>query len=588
MSTAPFLEKCRNLGRFFHQVGRLAAPYFASDEKVKAWGLLAAIVALNLGTVYIAVLFNDWNRLFYDALQEKNATVYWAQLGRFTYLAFAMIVVVVYKFYLTQMLELRWRQWMTNRTLKRWTEHHAFYQLELARFNSNHDTSSATIANPPDNPDQRIAQDIRLFTTQSVDLSMGLLNAMVTLVSFVGILWGLSGPFSFSLGGQVIDIPGYMVWMALIYCLVGSVLSHYIGRPLIELNFQQEKVEANFRHHLVRVREYSEAIALDRGGPVERGQLNLRFGDVLANYLSVIKAQKRLIWFQSFFGQAAIIFPFLVAAPRFFSGAIQLGQLMQISSAFGKVQDSLSWFVDNYDSLASWRATTNRLISFDDSLSQIEAAPPVTIEDSSSVSATDLQLALPNGEPLLNAASLVLSPGDTVLVKGASGSGKSTLLRAFAGIWPFTRGRLAMPADCMFIPQKPYIGQGSLRAALAYPERSDHYTEAALKQALRDAFLPHLVEQLDREDAWSQKLSGGEQQRLAIARVFLKQPRWLFADEATSALDLPTQAAVYQRLVAMVKANGGALVSISHQPEIAQWHQTTWRIQDQRIQTVST
>ena len=314
---------------FLRQVARLSAPYFsASDERWRARGLLAAIVALNLGAVYMLVQINEWNRVFYDALQNKDAAVFWRQLGRFTLLAMVFIVIAVYRFYLTQLLQLRWRAWMTRELMGRWLHGQAFYRMELARYaGAAEPTTSATgLPHPgqrePDNPDQRLQEDVNLFTAQTVGLSMGFLNAVVTLASFVGILWGLSGAFSFTLGGQAITIPGFMVWMAVLYCTAGSVLTHYIGRPLIGLNFEQQKREADFRHHLVRVREYSEAIALDRGEQVEQRNLDTRFGAVLANYLRLIGKQKQLVGFTNLFGQAAVVFPFIVAAPRVFSGAI--------------------------------------------------------------------------------------------------------------------------------------------------------------------------------------------------------------------------------------------------------------------------
>jgi putative ATP-binding cassette transporter len=333
-----------------------------------------------------------------------------------------------------------------------------------------------------------------------------------------------------------------MVWMAVLYCVVGSVLTHYIGRPLIPLNFQQQRVEADFRHHMVRVREYSESIALDKGEAVERSQLDGRFGQVLANYLRLLTAQKRLTWFTNGFGQAAVVFPFIVAAPRFFSGAIQLGELMQIASAFGRVQDSLSWFVENYDRLASWRATTDRLTSFEQAISGQNAHDSSVkwsqdATESGAPSITDLTVRLPGGEVLLAGQTLAVAPGEQILLQGPSGSGKSTLFRSLAGIWPFAQGRVRLPASSMFIPQRPYFPNGPLRDALAYPEPASRYTDEALHQALNEALLPDLVNRLDEADAWSQKLSGGEQQRLAIARVLLKQPQWVFADEASSALD---------------------------------------------------
>jgi len=573
------MTKLETFQLFLRRVWALSQPYFASDQKWKARALLGAIIALNLGMVYMAVLFNDWNKLFYDALQDKNAAVFWTQLGRFTYLAFAFIVIAVYKFYLTQLLEMRWRAWMTGYYLERWLSNHAFYRLELARFTGKPNANGDN----PDNPDQRIQEDINQFTSLTIGLSMGLLNSVVTLLSFVGILWGLSGGFAFTLGGSAYNIPGFMVWMAVLYCLAGSIITHYIGRPQIALNFQQQRVEADFRHHLVRVREYSESIALDRGEKVERQQLDTRFGKVLGNYLQLINAQKRLIWFTSFFGQAAVVFPFVVAAPRFFSGAIQLGELMQIASAFGQVQGALSWFVDSYSSLASWRATTDRLTSFEESfqaLAPVEPAQAATelIANDNTLGTHDLTVALPGGTVLLAGAALHAAAGDRVLLQGPSGSGKSTLFRTLAGIWPFAKGQVQLPAQTMFIPQRPYFPNGPLREALAYPEAATRYTDAQLQQALNDALLPDLADQLDTADAWSQKLSGGEQQRLAIARVLLKKPRWVFADEATSALDEATEASVYKRLLALVESAQGALISIAHRPGVAAFHNRRWTL----------
>jgi len=402
---------------------------------------------------------------------------------------------------------------------------------------------------------------------------------VVTLASFVGILWGLSGGFAFSFSGSSYNIPGFMVWMALLYCAAGSILTHYIGRPQIKLNFEQQRVEADFRHHMVRVREYSESIALDQGEAVERVQLDLRFSRVLGNYLALIKAQKNLIWFTSFFGQAAVVFPFVVAAPRFFSGAIQLGELMQISSAFGQVQGALSWFVDSYSSLASWRATTDRLTSFEASfraLAPVEPAQEAT--NSVALETHDLTVALPDGTVLLAAAAFRAGPGDSVLLQGPSGSGKSTLFRTLAGIWPFASGTLERPADAMFIPQRPYFPNGPLREALAYPETPSRYTDAQLRQALLEALLPQLADQLDLADAWSQKLSGGEQQRLAIARVLLKKPTWVLADEATSALDEASENIVYKRLLALIQSAQGAIISIAHRSTVAAFHKQRWEL----------
>ncbi|MBS0453634.1 MAG: ABC transporter ATP-binding protein/permease [Proteobacteria bacterium] len=560
------------------RIAALAAPYFSrSEERWMARAMLVVVVALNLALVYVLVLGNQWYGRFYDALQNKDAAIFWKEIGVFGWIAFFNIAIQVLKFYITQLLQLRWRTWMTRNYLSRWMAHNTFYRLELARY-------AQTGDGPPDNPDQRIQEDMQMFTDYTMTLSMGLLNAVLTLVSFIGVLWGLSGTISFNLGGHDYNIAGSMVWIALVYCIIGTVITHYIGRPLIGLNFRQQRFEADFRHHLVRVREYSEAIALDRGASVEHAQLNKRFGAVLGNYLQLIKQQKNLVGFTSFFGQASVIFAFIVQAPRFFSGAIQLGQLMQVNSAFGRVQDALSWFVDNYDRVAIWRATADRLTSF-------EAAMQAHASDAGDVARTEptgaapalradeLSIALPDGTPLLANASLSVQPGDTVLLQGPSGSGKSTLFRTLAGIWPFARGRAQVPPNAMFIPQRPYVPDGRLRDALAYPEPASAYADEALRQALKDALLPQLESRLDDSDAWSQKLSGGEQQRLAIARVLLKKPAWLFADEATSALDAEAERTLYQRLAAQVQSAGGAMVSIAHRAAVGEHHGKRWKLE---------
>ncbi|MGA0570261.1 ABC transporter ATP-binding protein/permease [Variovorax sp. VNK109] len=568
------LDKFSQAAVTTRRIWALSAPYFKSEDKWRARALLTAIILLNLGAVYMLVLNNEWFRLFYDALEKRDQATFWTQLGRFVWIAFAYIVIAVYRAYLTQLLEIRWREWLTKHYLQRWLTGQAFYRLELARF-------SGTNQADADNPDQRIQEDLNLFTSYTISLSMGILNALVTLASFAGILWALSGAFSFNMGGTEYAIPGFMVWAALLYCIVGSVLTHYIGRSQIGLNFRQQKLEADFRHRLVRVREYSESIALDKGEAVEKQQLDTRFSSVLINYLQLLKAQKNLAWFTNFFGQAAAVFPFIVAAPRFFGGGIQLGELMQIVTAFGRVQDSLSWLVDNYSTIAAWRATTDRLTSFEDAVTRAQQQEAAVLhpETGTDLQASGLSLQLPDGSVLLSNASLNASAGDTVLLQGPSGSGKSTLFRVFSGLWPFARGRVRMPEGAMFIPQRAYFPDGRLRDALAYPESATAYTDEALAQALDDALLPQLKSRLDDEDAWGQKLSGGEQQRLAIARVLLKKPRWIFADEATSALDEPAEKQLYQKLIEQVRQAGGGLVSIAHRPGVAAFHQRRWMLE---------
>jgi len=588
----PVRQMWRKVRIHLSNVWQLSLPYFRSQERWRARFLLVSCIGLNLAMVYVLVLLNDWNRVFYDALQNRDAAVFWEQLKMFAMLAGAFIVVAVYRFYLTQLLEIRWRAWMTKDFLQRWSTHNIFYQLELRQFSQLGDGLSQS-----DNPDQRIQEDIQLFTSDTVGLSLGLLDAVVTLGSFVGILWALSGSFDFHYQDTVFTIPGFMVWMALLYALLGSLIGHFLGRSMSPLNFAQQRLEANFRHHLMRVREYSEAIALDKGAGFERVALQKRFTRVVDNFLQLLKVQKRFTWFSSAYGQAAVVFPMLVAAPRYFSGSIQLGELMQISSAFGQVQESLSWLVSNYPRLASWSATTQRLHGFLDQMETIRAisfamvhAPNEERVEPTSLKTSALTISLPDRTVLLDDVVLEVRPGDSVLIRGPSGSGKSTLLRVLAGIWPYVRGwdaqrqplslyeAVALPADSMFVPQRPYFPEGRLRDALCYPGEVDSYTDVDLQQALMMAVLPQYITQLDKVGQWSQQLSGGEAQRLAMARVFLKQPHWVFADEATSALDEATEKVIYERLLAMIKSKGGALVSVAHRPSVAAYHQRLWQL----------
>ena len=550
----------RPQGRFAARAWGLVRPYFASERRWQAIGLLAGVVALNLVTVYVDVLLNDFQRDFFNAMENKDYAEFTRQLWRFTGLAFAFILVAVYRFYLTQLFELRWRTWLTERYVDGWLSQRAYYRLELGQ--------SGT-----DNPDQRIAEDIRMFTEYTVSLSMGLLNSVVTLGSFVAILWAVSGPLTLQLAGTTVTIPGYMVWVALLYALAGSWLSHLIGRPLIALNFAQQRFEADFRYGLVRVRENAESIALYRGESPERSGLLARFSRVVANYWALMRAQKRLIWAQSFYGQLAVIFPFVVAAPRYFNGPLKLGDVMQIANAFGQVQGALSWFVSAYSSLASWKATTDRLLTFDDALAELRAGDHRLLrpQPGDAPALHGVRLDTPRGTPIVADASLAIGPGDRLLVTGPSGSGKSTLFRALAGIWPYGAGQVVQPATgVLFLPQKPYLPIGTLRATVSYPAAPDAFDDARIAQALTDCRLPQLADRLDEEAAWDRRLSPGEQQRLAFARALLNEPQWLFLDEATAALDEATGTALYALLLERLPQ--AAVVSIAHDPSVAAFH----------------
>ena len=551
---------------FLPDLWALTKPYWFSEERWAARGLLAVIVALNLGLVYISVLLNQWNNDFYNTLQNMDKDGFFHQIAKFGVIATAYIIVAVYQLYLNQMLQIRWRRWLTGRYLADWIGERTYYRLQL--------TDRGT-----DNPDQRIADDLAAFCDKTLNLTLGLMSSVVTLISFVTILWGLSGTLTFPLNGSEISIPGYMVWVALVYAIVGTVLIHMIGWPLIGLNFNQQKFEANFRFSLIRFRENAESIALYAGEPDEIRGLNHRFADVVANWWAIMKRQKLLTWFRSGYNQIAIIFPFVVAAPRYFAGSIQLGGLMQTASAFNQVQDALSWFVNAYTQLAEWRATVERLTTFRNAThraqheAQTSAGVTTATNDGETYTARDVKIDLPGGQPLLAPFSVEFKPGESVLVTGPSGSGKSTLFRALAGIWPFGGGTVARPHDghILFLPQKPYLTIGTLREQLCYPAASGAYSDDALRAALTDCRLEHFTGRLDEEQHWAQLLSGGEQQRIAFARALLHKPGWLFMDEATSALDETTEAALYHLLKERLPRT--TVVSIGHRANLRQFHQ---------------
>ena len=546
--------------RFFSVLWALTRPYWVSEKRSTGLALLATVVGLALMLVWLEVQFNSWNREFYNTFESRDEAEFFRQLGTFTLLAVAFIITAVYRQYYQQMLLIEWRSWLTERYLGDWLKDRAYYRLQL-------------LDKGTDNPDQRIADDLNIFVDLTLTLSLGLLSAVVTLVSFVGILWAISGPLTVA----GFEIPGYMVWVALVYAIAGTWLTHLIGRPLIGLGFEQQRFEANFRFALVRLRENAEGVALYRGETGELGNFRARFANIIANWWAKMLKQKQLTWFTSFYGQMAIIFPFVVAAPRFFSGAMPLGGIFQIASAFGQVQGALSWFISAYGSFANWKATVDRLTGFTGALQQAhEAAKQRDGErlegEAGILSLDDLELDLPLGRRLLTSTRLQLKRGESVLVTGPSAAGKSTLFRALAGIWPYWKGKITLPggASLLFLPQKAYLPIGTLKHAACYPEDASRLTDAEVREALAAVGLADLSDELAREENWAQLLSGGEQQRLAFARALLNRPDWLFMDEATAALPDEDQAMLYRLLAERLPAT--TRLSIGHRESLAQFH----------------
>jgi vitamin B12/bleomycin/antimicrobial peptide transport system ATP-binding/permease protein len=553
--------------RFFAVLWGLIRPYWASDKRGTGFVLLATVVGLALLGVWLEVQFNSWNRDFYNTFESRDQAEFFRQLGMFTLLAILYIVNGVYRLYFQQMLMIEWRSWMTESYLANWLKDRAYYRLQL-------------LDRGTDNPDQRIADDLNIFVDLTLTLALGLLSAVVTLVSFVGILWGISGAATF--GG--IEVQGYMVWVALGYAIAGTLLTHLIGRPLIGIGFEQQRFEANFRFALVRLRENAEGVALYRGEPGELANFRARFADVISIWWTKMLKQKQLGWFQSFYGQVAIIFPFVVASPRFFSGSMPLGGIFQIASAFGQVQSALSWFINAYGAFANWKATVDRLTGFAEALERARLEADRLDGDRvdgkpGALGLENLELALPQGRPLLAPTMLTLKQGESVLLTGPSGAGKSTLFRAIAGIWPYWKGRISLPqgARLLFLPQRPYLPIGRLKHAACYPALEADFEDEAVREALRAVGLEAFAGDLARDENWAQLLSGGEQQRLAIARALLNRPDWLFLDEPTAALPDEAQAALYRLLKERLPAT--TLVSIGHREELAQFHarRLRWR-----------
>ena len=547
-------------------VWRIAVPYFRSKDKWAGRGLLAAVITIELAVVFLTVLFNRWNNVFYNALQERNRDVFTYQIGYFCVLAAIYIALKVYQLYLNQWLQIRWRRWMTDRYLGGWLHDANHYRMQL-------------LGDAADNPDQRIAEDTQRFVEQTLQLGIGLLSAVVTLVSFVFILWGLSNEAPLHLFGNDIAIPGYLVWGALIYALLGTVLTHLIGWPLVGLNFQQQRYEADFRFNLVRARENAEQIALLRGEPVERLRLLSRFARVVENWLGIMQRTKKLTAFTATYSQASIIFPYVLVAPAYFAERVQLGGMMQTASAFNSVQEALSFFITSYRTLAEWQSVVARLSGFEASIENAAALTTkeniihVGSDDKAAIDLRKLVVSLPNGAPLVTADGFNIRSGERTLLTGPSGSGKSTLFRAIAGIWPFGTGSIAIPsqATLMMLPQRPYFPVGSLRAAIAYPGQESAFSPEQVGETLQAVGLPKLASRLDEDAHWNRMLSLGEQQRLGIARALLHAPQFLFLDEATASLDEPSEAALYQLLKDRLPAT--TIVSIGHRSTLEAFHQ---------------
>lgn len=548
--------------QFLKDVWYLTKSYWTSEEKLKAFGLLGIIIALTLGIVYMLVLLNEWNNSFYNALQNYQTDMIFDGLLRFSWLAAIYIILSVYFYYLQQTLILHWRRWMTVQFLDIWLKNKTYYQLQM-------------FGEDTDNPDQRISEDIRLFVEMTLSFGVGILKSLCTFISFVFILYQLSGTLQFTAFGQEWHLNGYLFWAALVYSVIGTYITHIVGRKLVKLNFVQQRYEADFRFSMIRLRESAESVAFYRGEKQEGSIFRDRFALLLDNFWKLVNKQKQLVWLNSGYSQIAIIFPFVAAMNRYLSREITLGGLMQVSSAFGNVQGALSYFIDVYTSLAQWQAVVMRLTFFGRHMHEVsieaEKFHLQRFAASQEVEAEHMQINLPDGTPLLKDICFTLQPRRNVLIKGVSGSGKSTFLRAIAGIWPYVDGKIRIPEPekLMFIPQKPYLPLGTLRAALLYPG-GRQISDEQLIALMNTCQIGYLSDKLDVTADWSHVLSVGEQQRLAFVRAHLQQPVWLFLDEATSALDEETEAKMYQ--LAASNLPNTTIVSVGHRSTLNKYH----------------
>lgn len=555
---------------FFGDAWRLTKAYFTSEEKKRAWGLLAAIIALTLGIVYMLVQLNQWYNVFYSALQEYNAKKIYDELLHFSWLAAIYIILSVYAYYLRQKLILHWRKWLTVRFIDEWLNHKTYYNLQLFGADT-------------DNPDQRISEDVKLFVTMTLSLFLDFLKAVTTLLSFVAILYSLSGKLEFDFLGTHWAIDGYLFWSALVYSIAGTWITHVVGKKLVELNYVQQRYEADFRFSMIRMREAAESVAFYNGEEREGLVFKDRFAKLLKNFWKLVNKQKQLIWLGSGYGQIAIIFPFVVAMNRYLNKEFSLGGLMQVNSAFSRVQESLSFFVDAYSTIAEWQSVVMRLALFGRHMNRVVADAKdyhLEMEAGSVVQAEGLDVALPGGRVLIRDAHFTLNKGTNVLIKGLSGSGKSTLLRAISGIWPYTNGKVIVPPreETMFIPQKPYLPLGSLREVLTYPGASAE--DDKIRLMMERCCIAYLGDKLDEVADWSHVLSVGEQQRVAFARALLIAPEWLFLDEATSALDEETEVVMYNNLQNYLPDT--TVISVGHRSTLAAYHRVTLLIENQQ------
>ncbi len=553
--------------RFVRQLVRLARVYWGSSDA--RWGalLLATAIGLELATVLASVFVARAEGAIMDAVVGKEVTAFLTTVGVFLAVSLTFLLASTYRVYVRQALEIRWRRALTADYVHRWMSPHAYALAELHR-------------GDVDNPDQRVAEDIRDFVASALGLSMSLLAAVVTLVSFGGMLWGFSQPWAIDLGSSHLRIPGLILWVGLVFAGFSTWITHVVGRRLVPLNFDRLRLEADFRYGLMRFRDSVDAVALSHGEEVERGGAMQRFRHVIRNWWQLIVAQRNLNLLTASLAQANALAPLLVAAPAYFAGHITLGNIVQVRYAYGQVSSGLSWFVNAYQEIARWRANVERLATFSDVMdtasAEVEAGGVQVARDGADgLRLADVRLTGRDGRVLFEHANLALETGEHLALTGPSGLGKTVLVRAIAGLWPFGGGRIFLPrARILFMPQQPYFPIGTLRDVVSFPAVCGSFADDRARELLRLLGLPHLENRLDDVEQWERHLSPNEQQRLALVRVFLHEPEWLFLDKATSALDEETESAIYELLRQRLPRT--TTISVAHRATLARYHRRLW------------
>lgn len=540
--------------------------YWQSNQRLPAYLFFSIVMIMTVTLVGLDVVFNYWYNYFYNALQAYDKPAAVRLLVIFFVLAAFYIVLAVYRYYASQLFGLRWRRWLTEQFIGRWLRKRSYYYLE-------------TFDERTDNPDQRIQEDAGSLVNYSIELSMGLISAITTFLAFVYVLWQLSGEVTLSFGRfGSIQVPGYLVWVGVIYAIVGTFFTVKLGRPLVSLNFEQQRREATFRFAAIDLRSHAEHVALYHGENHQKNILHRLFDKVLGNWYLIILRQKILLWFTAGYNQASVVLPLVVALPNYFDKVFLLGGLIQSLQAFNRVQDSLSFMVNSYTRIAEWQAVAQRLTTFVNHMSEVESKAEkenkliVSKHIDNTIVTEDVSIKTPRNEPLLKEINETFIHGNNYLIKGISGTGKSTFIRTLAGIWPYASGEVIFPAvnRIMYLPQKPYMPIGTLAEAILFPDKEHPELEAKLPTILRNCHLENFIPRLYETASWSEQLSPGEQQRIAFARVLLHRPDWVFLDESTSMLDLANESYLYEMLARELP--DCSLISVGHRPSLDQYH----------------